>query len=419
MDKFVVTGGKELNGSVKISGSKNAVLPIMASTLLASGTFEIENVPDLRDVRTMSNLLRIIGAEVTPGVNKLTINTERCSFLEAPYELVKTMRASIYVLGPLLGKFGKGKVSYPGGCALGPRPIDLHLNAMEALGAQIDLDQGYIIAQAQKLKGAEIIFPISSVGATGNALMAAVLAEGTTVLRNAAIEPEIVALEDFLVEMGAHIEGIGKRELIITGVPELKAVKKAVIPDRIEAGTFMIAGVMGGGKIELLNVEPGHLTNIITNLKKAGTQIEQKNNTLYITAPEEIQSVNVKTEIYPGFPTDMQAQWIALMSIAHGTSTVTESIFQNRFNHVSELRRFGADIVIDGDTAKISGVSGLKGAPVMSSDLRASASLILAALIAQGKSDISRVYHVDRGYEKIEEKFKLLGADIIRTEGSF
>jgi len=418
MDKFVVEGGKKLEGTVGISGSKNAVLPLMAATLLASGTFEIQNVPYLRDVVTMSHLLRIIGAEVTRKEDRLSINTERCSFFEAPYELVKTMRASIYVLGPLLGRFGQSKVSYPGGCSFGPRPINLHLETMKALGALIELESGYIVAKCDKLKGAEISFPVSSVGATGNALMAAVLAKGTTILRNAAIEPEIVALEEFLIDMGARIEGKGKRTVVVEGVETLNPVSNKVIPDRIEAGTYIIAGIITGGDITLEGVNTGHLTVVIDNLREVGAGFESEGDNLRVKAPVEIQPVSVTTEVYPGFPTDMQAQWIALMSVAKGVSTVIDTIFPTRFNHVSELKRFGAQIEINNNKVEITGVRKLRGAPVMSSDLRASASLILAALVAEGKSDISRIYHVDRGYEKIEEKLKGLGAQIVRTEGS-
>lgn len=419
MDKIVINGGKPLRGAVRISGSKNAVLPIMAATLLASGKYAIRNVPDLRDVKTMAHLLRIIGAQVEFGSQQLVIDTTNCNFFEAPYELVKTMRASIYVLGPLLARFGKAKVSLPGGCAIGPRPVDLHIKALEKLGGRIELQNGYVVAEAPKLRGARINFDISSVGATGNALMAAVLAEGTTVMENAALEPEMSALADFLVAMGANITGIGTQQLTINGAKKLRAIGFDVIPDRIEAGTFLLATAITGGEVELQGADPHALGSLIERLREAGVNIEESPSALYCRAPERVNSVSVTTAPYPGFPTDLQAQWMSLMSVAEGSSVITESIFVDRFTHVAELRRLGAQIKLKDNVAVVSGASKLNGAQVMSTDLRASASLILAGLRAEGSTEVLRVYHIDRGYEAIEKKLAGLGADIWREEGGY
>lgn len=417
MDKIVINGGKALKGQVKISGAKNAALPIMAATLLASGKFEIHNVPDLRDVKTMAHLLRIIGAQVEFANNSLTIDTSKCNFYEAPYELVKTMRASIYVLAPLLARFLEAKVSLPGGCALGSRPVDLHLKGLEKLGAKIELEKGYIFASAKRLTGASIHFDISSVGATGNILMAAVLAQGRTVIENASYEPEITALAQFLVTMGADIEGIGTRKLRVRGVDHLQPVEYTVIPDRIETGTYLMAVAITGGEVELTDTDPKIVTSLVSKLRECNVLIEEGNSTLYCKAPYQIKPVSITTAPYPGFPTDLQAQWMSLMCVANGGSIITDTIFVDRFTHVAELRRLGAQIKRDKNSAVVTGAGNLNGAPVMSTDLRASASLILAGLKAQGRTDILRVYHIDRGYEKIEEKLKLLGADIWRKEG--
>ncbi len=419
MDKIVINGGKPLKGKVQISGSKNAVLPIMAASLLASGKYTIRNVPDLRDVKTMAHLLRIIGAKVEFANQTLEIDTSNCNFFEAPYELVKTMRASIYVLGPLAGRFGKAKVSLPGGCAIGPRPVDLHIKALEKLGARIELQQGYIVADAPKLQGTRINFDISSVGATGNTLMAAVLAEGTTVIENAAQEPEITALCQFLVAMGARIEGIGTQQLTVRGVKNLNAVDFEVIPDRIEAGTFLLAAAITGGEVELQKVEPKTLGSLIERLREADVKVEEGERTIYCTAAERVKAVSVTTATYPGFPTDLQAQWMALMCVAQGSSVITETIFVDRFTHVAELRRLGAQIKLNENVAVVTGVKNLNGAQVMSTDLRASASLILAGLRAQGRTEVLRVYHIDRGYEAIEKKLQSLDADIWREEGGY
>jgi len=416
LDKIVIVGGKPLRGRIPVYGAKNAVLPIMAATLLASGKYEIDAVPVLRDVRTMAHLLRIIGAQVVQDGHKLTIDTQHCSFLEAPYELVKTMRASIYVLGPLVARFGRARVSLPGGCAWGPRPVDFHIKGMQKLGAEIDLDRGYIVARAEKLRGSTITLDIPSVGATGNILMAATLAEGRTVIENAAREPEITALAQFLVQMGAEIEGIGTDRLVIHGVDELRPTDFRVIPDRIEAGTFLLAGAITGGDVTVTNVVPEHLRAVLTKLEDAGVELVEGKDWIQIRAPERVKPVDVTTAVYPGFPTDMQAQWMALMSVADGSSVITDTIFLDRFTHVAELQRLGARIRMEGNSAHVTGVEKLQGAPVMSTDLRASACLILAGLAAEGRTDVSRVYHIDRGYERIEERLKLLGADIWREE---
>ncbi|MFQ5674875.1 MAG: UDP-N-acetylglucosamine 1-carboxyvinyltransferase [bacterium] len=418
MDKIVINGAKPLKGQVRISGAKNAVLPMMAATILASDKFEIHNVPDLRDVKTMAHLLRIIGARVEFNNNTISIDTSPCNFFEAPYELVKTMRASIYVLGPLLARFLQAKVSLPGGCALGARPVDLHLKGLEKLGAEIRLDKGYIIAKSRRLRGSQINFDFSSVGATGNLLMAAVLAEGETVMENAAREPEISALADFLVTMGADIRGIGTGRLQIRGVKTLQPVKYTVIPDRIETGTYLLAASITGGEVELTQVEPKFVASLLSKLRESGVFIEVGETTIYCKAPERLKAVHITTAPYPGFPTDLQAQWMSLMCVASGSCMITDTVFVDRFTHVAELRRLGAQIELKKNDAVVSGVEELYGAPVMSTDLRASACLILAGLKAQGRTDVLRVYHIDRGYEKIEGKLKGLGADIWREEGS-
>ncbi len=416
MDKFVIEGGKPLQGEVEISGSKNAALPIMAATLLAPGKYHIRNVPRLRDVRTMAHLLRIIGAKVDFENHSLLIDTTLADFPEAPYELVKTMRASIYVLGPLLARFKQAKVSLPGGCAWGPRPVDLHLKGMKKLGAGIELDGGYITAKTANLIGNHIYLDVASVGATGNIMMAAVLAEGETVIENAASEPEIVDLGHFLQQMGARIKGLGTKFIHIEGVPGLRPTDYEVIPDRIEASTFLVAGLITGGDITVTHCQPEHIIEVLEKLKETGARLEVEKDRIRVAGNGEIRPVNVTTAVYPGFPTDMQAQWIALMSLARGSSIVTDTIFTDRFTHVPELNRLGADIVLKNNSAFIRGVERLKGAPVMSTDLRASASLVLAALAAEGRSDVHRVYHIDRGYESIELKLQKLGARIERKD---
>ena len=416
MDKLVVNGSKELSGSVEISGAKNAVLPLMAATLLTEGEHTINRVPDLKDTRTFLNLLEMLGAKSTHNNGDLVVDSSNINSTEAPYDLVKTMRASFYVMGPLLGRFGEARVSLPGGCAWGPRPVDYHLKGFEKLGAEIILEKGYIIARAKKLKGAQIHFDIPSVGATANILMASVLAEGKTQITNAAIEPHIVQLCKVLNEMGAHIEGVGSNILIVNGVEKLSPMNVETIPDMIEAGTFLIAGATLGN-ITLKKVDPTHLNIVIRKLEQAGCELVVNDNSITVNKCDKLQPVDMTTDVHPGFPTDLQAQWVALMSVANGSSHVTDTIYHDRFAHVPELTRLGADISLNKNMALIRGPKKLKGAQVMSTDIRASASLLIGALIAEGQSEISRIYHIDRGYEKIEEKFKLLGADIRRENG--
>ena len=413
MDKILIEGQKPLSGSVMISGAKNAVLPIMTAALMAEGKSTLTRVPDLRDTRTMIRLMKIVGATCSFKDGRLEINSSTVNNPEAPYDLVKTMRASFYVLGPLLARFGVVKVSLPGGCAWGPRPVDFHLKGLEKLGAKITLESGYIIAEAKRLKGADISFEFPSVGATGNIAMAAVTAEGTTIIENAAREPEIVQLCEYLNAMGGCIGGIGTTRLTIDGVDELHPADIDVIPDRIETGTFLTAGALLG-EITLNGVNPQHLDAVLLKLKEAGCNVSTTSNSITITPAETIQAVDMTTAVYPGFPTDLQAQWVALMSLAKGSSMITDTVYHDRFSHVPELNRFGANIKVDNNTAFVRGVDELVGAPVMSTDIRASASLIVAGLAAKGITEVSRVYHIDRGYEQIEEKFRSLGANIWR-----
>ncbi|MBT3217143.1 MAG: UDP-N-acetylglucosamine 1-carboxyvinyltransferase [Candidatus Marinimicrobia bacterium] len=413
MDKIVIHGQKSLSGSVEISGAKNAVLPLMATSLLSQGVTILHKVPNLKDTRTMISLLEMTGAGIEFKDGTLTIDGSTVDTPFAPYELVKTMRASFYVLGPLLARFGSAKVSLPGGCAWGPRPVNFHLAAMEKLGADIQLDEGYINAKAKTLKGNEIHFEIPSVGATGNTIMAAVLAEGTTAITNAAMEPEITQLADVLVQMGSNITGIGTSTLVIQGVQSLTAQEITVIPDRIEAGTFLICGA-AIGDFTLHNVEPSHLSIVLEKLKNVGAEISINENSILIKKAKGVKPVDVTTDVYPGFPTDLQAQWIALMTIAEGSSMVTDTVYHDRFSHVPELIRLGANIRVENNVAFVRGKPSLKGANVMSTDIRASASLILGGLFSEGKTDVSRVYHIDRGYENIEQKFRNLGAEISR-----
>jgi len=417
MDEFIIEGGAKLKGEVKISGAKNAVLPIMAATIIVPGKYRLNNVPRLRDTLTMKKLLEMVGANVLYNNNIMDIDTSRCDTPIAPYDLVKTMRASFYVLGPFLSRFNYAEVSLPGGCAWGPRPVNYHLQAIEALGAEVDLSDGMIIAKGE-LKGGLINFQQSSVGATGNALMAAVNANGATTIKNAAKEPEIEALCHFLLNMGADIKGIGTDEIIIVGQKTLNAdIEYSVIPDRIEAGTFLIAGACTYGDISVTNVNPNHLDIVLNYLAEAGFNLDVQNDSIRIYPSQNyITPVDMITGIYPGFPTDLQAQWMALMTLANGNSKITEEIYTDRFTHIAELTRFGAQVTLSGNIAKILGTNKLTGAPVMSTDIRASASLIIAALSAEGKSSISRIYHIDRGYENIEDKFNILGAQIKRIK---
>ncbi|MFH1194689.1 MAG: UDP-N-acetylglucosamine 1-carboxyvinyltransferase [bacterium] len=415
MDKFIIHGGKQLRGKVKISGAKNSALALMPAVLLNSGVNVIENTPEVNDIFTMIKLLRYMGLDSKFENHILEIDSRNIVSQTAPYEHVKKMRASVYVLGPLLSRFGYAKVSLPGGCAWGPRPINLHLEAMEKFGASIELDSGYIIAKADRLKGVKIHFDISSVGATGNAVMAASLAKGTTIITNAAIEPEIVQLELFLEKMGAKINGIGTTTLEIEGVDELKPARIENIGDRIEAGTLLIAGAITKGNIEIEYPHSMHINSILSKLEDSGARIIKNESTILLNAENiSIRSVDITTAVYPGYPTDMQAQWIAYMTIANGTSTIIDTIYLDRFNHVPELIRLGADIHVINNSAFVKGVKNLKGATVMSTDLRASASLVLAGVAAEGTTEVLRVYHLDRGYQRIEEKLLSLGADIER-----
>ena len=417
MDKFIISGGRSLSGSVKVSGSKNSSLALMPASILASGKSILKNTPELNDVFTMSKLLKHLGAEIYFKDEVLEIDNSGVKEFTAPYEHVKKMRASVYVLGPLLARFGKAKVSLPGGCAWGPRPVNLHIEAMKKLGADIDFKDGYIIAEAKKLKGAKINFDISSVGATGNAMMAATLAKGTTLINNAAIEPEITQLAEFLLKMGAKINGIGTNTLDIEGVDELNPAEIVTIPDRIETGTLLIAAAITNSKISLTETSAEFLEAVLLKLEDSGCNVQREENKISIDATNlELKPISITTSIFPGFPTDMQAQWTALMSAVIGVSTITDAIYFDRFKHVPELNRLGAQIVLDQNTAVVTGVKKLRGAKVMSTDLRASASLVLAGLIAEGKTEVLRVYHLDRGYQRIEEKLKTLGADIQRVE---
>jgi UDP-N-acetylglucosamine 1-carboxyvinyltransferase len=417
MDKFVIKGGRKLSGSVKVSGSKNSSLALMPASILASGKSILRNTPELNDVYTMSKLLKHLGALINFKDDVLEIDSSRINNFTAPYEHVKKMRASIYVLGPLLARFGEATVSLPGGCAWGPRPINLHLEAMKKLGAEIELTEGYIIAKAKTLTGNRIHFDVPSVGATGNTLMAAVLAKGTSIISNAAIEPEITQLAEFLVSMGAKIDGLGTNQLEIEGVDSLNASEVVTIPDRIETGTLLIAGCITRSKITVENADGKLSESVNIKLEECGSKIVIANTSITIDCTAaELKPVSVTTSVYPGFPTDMQAQWTALMSVVDGNSSVTDTIYFDRFNHVPELNRLGAKISVSKNTAIIQGVRQLSGAKVMSTDLRASASLVLAGLAAEGTTEVLRVYHLDRGYQRIEEKLRSLGADIQRVE---
>ncbi|MFO7709328.1 MAG: UDP-N-acetylglucosamine 1-carboxyvinyltransferase [Desulfobacterales bacterium] len=415
MDKIIIHGGRRLAGTVRVSGSKNAALPILISSLLADGVNTYTNVPDLRDIDSTLLLLAKLGVRVDAGAGTVRIDAAGLNSHEAPYDLVRKMRASVLVLGPLVARLKKARVSLPGGCAIGARPINLHLKALAALGADIALDHGYVTAAAPQLKGAEIYFDVVTVTGTENIMMAAVLAEGTTVLRNAACEPEVTALAEVLNRMGAEILGAGTPEITIHGVSELNPVAAAIIPDRIETGTFMTAAVLTGGQVTITGCDPSQVGATIDKLRQAGADIRASGSTLTVAGGEKIVSADIKTQPYPGFPTDMQAQFMVLMSVADGVSVISETIFENRFIHVSELRRMGADIRVSGNTATVRGVPRLSGAPVMATDLRASACLVLAGLVAENTTEVQRVYHLDRGYEALEKKFAALGAAIRRV----
>ena len=416
MDKISILGGKTLEGTIKISGSKNAALPLLVASLLTDEMSEISNVPDLVDVFTMKDLLISLGVKITKKNDLFTLEPTKNISTHADYELVRKMRASILVLGPLLARFGEAEVSLPGGCAIGLRPVDIHISALIKMGAKIDIQDGYIKAKVPdgRLVGTDITFPIVSVGATENIIMAASLAKGKTIIRNAALEPEIDDLIAALKKMGANIIRISSNTIQIIGVNSLKGFLHSVMSDRIEAGTYAMAAVITSGRIKLLNAEEKYLKSVLLYLKKAGALIKYNRDSIEVEGPRFIKNVNVKTEVYPGFPTDLQAQAMALMTVAKGESIIEESIFENRFMHVAELIRFGADINIKGVKAHIKGCDKLNGAQVMATDLRASSSLILAGLKAEGETIINRVYHLDRGYEKLEQKLSLCGATIKR-----
>ena len=414
MDALVIQGGRPLNGRVTVSGAKNAALPVMAATLLAPGVHRLRNCPQLLDTRTFGKVLEVLGAKVSFSDDLCTIDTTGVNQFEAPYDLVKTMRASIYVLGPLLARFGAARVSLPGGCAWGPRPVNLHLTGLQALGAQLDIDHGYIVGRDVKLHGARFSFDVVSVGATAQLLMAATLAEGTTVLENVAIEPDITVLGEVLVQCGARIEGLGSRRITIHGVKELRPIDTAIIADRIEAATFAAAAAMTGGSITLERVVPDHFEASLQKLEEAGCAIVRETDEVTISGRGRPRAVDVTTMPFPGFPTDMQAQIMAVAAIADGTSVITDTIYHDRFTHVPELGRMGANIELKNNVAVVKGVARLSGAPVMATDLRASAALALAALVAEGETKISRIYHLDRGYERFDEKLTRLGARVQR-----
>ncbi len=416
MDRFEITGGSPLNGAVDCAGSKNGALPLMAASLLAEGVTVLRNAPNLQDVNMMAMVLRVIGADVHLSGSEMTIDCTHCNFWEAPYELVRKMRASFYVLGPLAARFKKAKVSLPGGCNLGPRPVDLHLKALAKLGANIELDSGYVYVDAGNLQGARIDLEIPSVGATGNILMAAVAAEGKTTIHNAACEPEIQQLVHFLNKMGANIKGAGTQALEITGPSKLKPVAWEVDPDRIEAATLLLAGAITKGTVTVDKCRADHLGLFIEKLREAGAEITVTDDSIKLDASQgRLRGVDIKTNVYPGFPTDIQPMWTALMTICEGDSIITDTIYPERFNHIPELTRLGARISKDLNTAHVKGVEKLKGASVMCSDIRAAAAVTLGALAAEGNSHALRIYHLDRGYQKFEEKIAKLGGNIRRV----
>jgi UDP-N-acetylglucosamine 1-carboxyvinyltransferase len=416
MDKLQIVGGKRLDGEIAVSGAKNAALPILCAGLLTAGDLELSNVPHLHDVKTMLKLLGQTGLKVAQDGERVTLNGAAIDTLEAPYELVKTMRASILVLGPLLARFGQAKVSLPGGCAIGSRPVDQHIKGLQALGAEITIEGGYIYAKASKLKGARIHTDMITVTGTENLLMAATLADGETILENAAREPEVTDLANLLVAMGAKIEGIGSDRLVIQGVAALHGASHSVIPDRIEAATFLCAVAATGGDIVLKNIRTDIFDAALDKLRDIGVVMTSGPDSIRAQMSGRPRPVTFRTTEYPGFPTDMQAQFMAVNTIASGTSRVTETIFENRFMHVQEMNRLGASIQIEGNTAFIKGVDRLVGAPVMATDLRASASLVIAAMAAEGQTIIDRIYHLDRGYDRMEVKLSAVGADIVRLK---
>ena len=417
MDKLVIEGGPQLHGEISVSGAKNAALPILCASLLSAEPVHLENVPNLQDVRTTLKLLRQMGVRTEADGTQVTLDAAHVTSPVAPYELVKTMRASILVLGPLLARFGEAKVSLPGGCAIGARPVDQHIKGLQAMGAEINIEHGFIEARAKRLKGARIVTDMITVTGTENLLMAATLADGETVIENAAREPEVSDLAHLLVKMGARIEGIGTDRLVIQGVDKLHGASHSVIPDRIEAGTFLCAVAAAGGDVTLRHVRPNILDAVIDKLREAGVSIEEGDTWLRVRMDRRPTAVAIRTSEYPAFPTDMQAQFMALNAIAEGTAPVVETIFENRFMHVQELNRLGAHITIDGNTALVTGVPKLSGAKVMATDLRASASLVVAALCAEGETLIDRIYHLDRGYDHMEGKLTAVGARVRRIKG--
>lgn len=419
MDKLLISGGTALSGTINISGAKNAALPVLASTLLTPETVVVRNVPQLNDIATTITLLQSMGVEIVFDEQlNIRADAKKVNERRAPYDLVKTMRASILVLGPLLARFGEADVSLPGGCAIGARPVNLHVQGFRAMGAEVSIENGYIRARSSKLKGAHIVFDTVTVTGTENLMMAATLAEGTTVLENSAREPEVCDLAKCLVSMGAKIKGAGTSTIHIEGVSSLSGAEHTVLPDRIEAGTYLVAAALTRGNVRLNNTEPAHLEAVIVKLQEAGADIAIGDNWIEISMRGRRPiAVDIRTTPYPGFPTDMQAQFCAMNTVAKGVGTVTETIFENRFQHALEYQRMGADIRIEGNTAVCRGVEALSGAPVMATDLRASAGLLLAGLAAEGETLVDRIYHVDRGYERIEEKFRKLGADIKRIAG--
>ncbi|MEL7185517.1 MAG: UDP-N-acetylglucosamine 1-carboxyvinyltransferase [Pseudomonadota bacterium] len=417
MDKLLIKGGSRLDGKVQISGAKNAALPILAGTLLASEPVVVSNVPHLKDVTTMLSLLQMMGVQATIDDRQgVEIDARDVNNCEAPYDLVKTMRASILVLGPLVARFGTADVSLPGGCAIGARPVNLHVAGLQAMGAEVIVEDGYIKARAERLKGAQIIFDTVTVTGTENLLMAAVLADGETVLENAAREPEVTDLANFLIGMGAKIDGVGSSTITVQGVDKLGGTTHKVLPDRIETGTYLVGAAMTGGRVKAVNTAPDTLDAVLIKLKEAGARVETGADWIEVDMEgRRPKSVDIRTAPYPAFPTDMQAQFCAMNAIAEGVGTVSETVFENRFQHLLEMQRMGADILIEGHTAVLTGVESLNAAPVMATDLRASAGLVLAGLAAEGETLVDRIYHVDRGYERIEEKLSQLGAEIRRV----
>jgi UDP-N-acetylglucosamine 1-carboxyvinyltransferase len=416
LEKIIIEGGVPLTGTVVISGAKNAVLPVIAASLLAGETCKLIDIPHLADVEAINEVLEYLGAKVRFADGELTVDSSNLTNIEAPYECVRRMRASFLIMGPLLARMGRAKMSLPGGCAIGSRPIDLHLKGFEALGANITIGHGYIEAEAKKLVGNKVYLDFPSVGATENIIMAASMAQGTTIIENAAEEPEIVDLANFLNQMGAKIKGAGTKVIKVDGVERLHGAVHTVIPDRVEAGSFMVAAAATRGNVLVANVIEDHLKSVIAKLKEVGVQITEEADGLRVIGPEKIHPVDIKTLPYPGFPTDMQSQLMALMTISQGTSVITETVFENRFMHVAELKRMSADIRIEGHSAIVKGVPRLTGAEVKATDLRAGAALVIAALVAEGKSAIGCVHHLDRGYENLVEKFQGLGAKISRID---